>query len=186
MYQQRTAKLLLGRPWLAARYLPHIFRWLGIAPTLDPAITLTAACLGYRFRQNGTAAILSPGCPEAETRQGAVVQRTFRAWIPLLGAERTGQLLRLVAGQYTRKQQMHFLQQLKRTLYHVIQAHALSYLHTRVNLQLLPGGVSWAWVCLVSCLCVLLAALGQLDGLCKGPHSLSFAAFSSDGFACFS
>ena len=45
LYQQRTAKLLLGRPWIAARYLPHIFRWLGIAPTLDPAVTLTAACL---------------------------------------------------------------------------------------------------------------------------------------------
>ena len=37
LYQQRTAKLLLGRPWIAARYLPHVFRWLGIAPTLDPA-----------------------------------------------------------------------------------------------------------------------------------------------------
>ena len=34
--------------------------------------------------------------------------------------------------------------------------------------------------------CFLLAALGQLDGLRKGPHSLSFAAFLSDGFACFS
>ena len=44
LYQQRSAKLILGRPWLAARYLPHIFRWLGIAPALDPAVTLTAAC----------------------------------------------------------------------------------------------------------------------------------------------
>ena len=26
LYQQRSAKLILGRPWLAARYLPHIFR----------------------------------------------------------------------------------------------------------------------------------------------------------------
>ena len=42
LYQQRSAKLILGRPWLAARYLPHIFRWLGIAPALDPAVTLTA------------------------------------------------------------------------------------------------------------------------------------------------
>ena len=146
LYQQRTAKLLLGRPWIAARYLPHIFRWLGIAPTLDPAVTLTAACLGYWFRQNGTAAILPPGCPEAETRQGAVVQRIFQAWIPMLGVAKTGQLLSLIAGQYTRKQQMHFLQQLKKVLYEVIQAHALRYLHTKVNLQLLPGGVSCAWV----------------------------------------
>lgn len=43
LYQQRSSKLLLGRPWLVGRYLPHIFRWLGIAPALDPAITLTAA-----------------------------------------------------------------------------------------------------------------------------------------------
>ena len=42
------------------------------------------------------------------------------------------------------------------------------------------------WFCLVSCFRVLFTALGQLDGLRKGPHSLSFAAFSSDGFACFS
>ena len=46
------------------------------------------------------------------------------------------------------------------------------------------GGL-YFWFCLVSCFCVLFAALGQLDGLRKGPHSLSFAAFSSDGFACF-
>lgn len=146
LYQQRTAKLLLGRTWLAARYLPHIFRWLGIAPTLDPAIALTAACLGYWLRQNGSAAILSPGYPDAETRQGAVVQQVFRAWIPLLGAEKTGHLLRLVAGQYTRKQHMQFLRQLKQVLYQAIQTHALSYLHSRVNLQLLPGGVSWSWL----------------------------------------
>ena len=50
-YQQRSAKLILGRPWLAARYLPHVFRWLGIAPALDPAVTLTSACLGYWPRQ---------------------------------------------------------------------------------------------------------------------------------------
>ena len=61
LYQQRSAKLILGRPWLAARYLPHIFRWLGIAPALDPAVTLTAACLGYWLRQNGSTAFLSPG-----------------------------------------------------------------------------------------------------------------------------
>ena len=30
------------------------------------------------------------------------------------------------------------------------------------------------------------AAIGQLNGLRKGPHLLSFVAFSSDGFACFS
>ena len=45
LYQQRSAKLILGRVWLAARYLHHIFRWLRIAPALDPAITLTNACL---------------------------------------------------------------------------------------------------------------------------------------------
>ena len=146
LYQQRTAKLLLGRPWIAARYLPHIFRWLGIAPTLDPAVTLTAACLGYWLRQNGTAAILPPGCPEAETRQGAVVQRIFQSWIPMLGVAKTGQLLNIIAGQCTRKQHMHFLQQLKKTLYEAIQAHALRYLHAKVNRQLLPGGVSWIWV----------------------------------------
>ena len=85
LYQQRSAKLILGRPWLAARYLPHIFRWLGIAPALDPAVTLTSACLGYWLRQNGSTAFLSPGYPDVETRQGAVVQRIFRAWTPYLG-----------------------------------------------------------------------------------------------------
>ena len=146
LYQQRTAKLLLGRPWITARYLPHIFRWLGIAPTLDPAITLTAACLGYWLRQNGTTAILPPGCPEAETRQGAVVQRVFQSWIPMLGVAKTGQLLNIIAGQCTRRHHTHFLLQLKKSLYEAIQVHALRYLHTKVNQQLLPGGVSWTWV----------------------------------------
>ena len=51
---------------------------LCIAPALDPAVTLTAACLGYWLRQNGSTAFLSPGYPDVETRQGAVVQRIFR------------------------------------------------------------------------------------------------------------
>ena len=146
LYQQRTAKLLLGRPWITARYLPHIFRWLGIAPTLDPAITLTAACLGYWLRQSGSAAILPPGCPEEETRQGAVVQRIFQSWVPMLGVDKTGQLLNTIAGQCTRAHHRHFLMQLKKALYEAIQVHALRYLHAKVNQQLLPGGVSWSWV----------------------------------------
>ena len=36
LYQQRSSKLLLGRPWLAGRHLPHIFRWVGIAPAWTP------------------------------------------------------------------------------------------------------------------------------------------------------
>ena len=146
LYQQRSAKLILGRPWLAARYLPHIFRWLGVAPALDPAVTLTAACLGYWLRQNGSTAFLSPGYPDVGTRQGAVVQRIFRTWIPLLGLDTVGNLLRIIAGQNTRKKHFQFLRQLKLSLYEAIQVHALQYLQSRVSLQLLPGGVSWAWL----------------------------------------
>ena len=146
LYQQRSAKLILGRVWLAARYLPHIFRWLRIAPALDPAITLTTACLGYWFRQNGSSALLSPGYSDVEMRQGAVVQQVFRSWIPLLGADKVGNLLRIVAGQYSRKLHLRFLQQLKLSLYQAIQEHALTYLRSRVSLQLLPGGVSWSWL----------------------------------------
>ena len=146
LYQQRSAKLILGRPWLAARYLPHIFRWLGIAPALDPAVTLTAACLGYWLRQNGSTAFLSPGYPDVGTRQGAVVQRIFRTWTPLLGIDTVGNLLRIFAGQNTRKKQFQFLRQLKLSLYEAIQVHALQYLQSRVSSQLLPGGVSWAWL----------------------------------------
>ena len=132
--------------WLAARYLPHIFRWLRIAPALDPAITLTNACLGYWFRQYGSSAILSPGYSDVEMRQAAVVQQVFRAWVPLLGIDKVGNLLQLVAGQYTRKSHLRFLQQLKTALYQAIQEHALTYLRSRVSQQLLPGGVSWAWL----------------------------------------
>ena len=146
LYQQRSAKLILGRPWLAARYLPHIFRWLGIAPALDPAVTLTAACLGYWLRQNGSTAFLSPGYPDVGTRQGEVVQRIFRTWIPLLGLDTVGNLLRITAGQNTRRKHFQFLRQLKLSLYEAIQVHALQYLQSRVSLQLLPGGVSWAWL----------------------------------------
>ena len=125
---------------------PHIFRWLGIAPALDPAVTLTSACLGYWLRQNGSTALLSPGYPDVETRQGAVVQRIFRAWTPLLGLDKVADLVRIVAGQYTRRQHFQFLRQLKLNLYQAIQEQALRYLQSRVSLQLLPGGVSWAWL----------------------------------------
>ena len=154
LYQQRSAKLILGRPWLAARYLPHVFRWLGIAPALDPgiapaldpAVTLTSACLGYWLRQNGPTSLLSPGYACVETRQGAVVQQIFWAWTPLLGLDKVADLLRIIAGQYTRRQHFQFLRQLKLTLYQAIQEHALQYLESRVSLQLLPGGVSWKWL----------------------------------------
>ena len=82
---------------------PTYIRWLGIAPALDPAVTLTAACLGYWLRQNGSTAFLSPGYPDVGTRQGAVVQRIFRTWTPLLGIDTVGNLLRILAGQNTRK-----------------------------------------------------------------------------------
>ena len=74
------------------------------------------------------------------------MQQVFRAWVPLLGADKVGNLLRIVAGQYSRKSHLQFLQQLKLSLYQAIQEHALTYLRSRVNLQLLPGGVSWAWL----------------------------------------
>ena len=93
-----------------------MFRWLGIAPALDPAVTLTSACLGYWLRQNGPTALLSPGYPCVETRQGAVIQQIFWAWIPLLGVDKVADLLRIVAGQYTRRQHFHFLRQLKLAL----------------------------------------------------------------------
>ena len=146
LYQQRSSKLLLGRPWLVGRYLPHIFRWLGIAPALDPAVTLTAACLGYWLRQNGPVHLLSPGDPVAETRQGAVVQQIFWAWLPLLGTDKIAALLRIIAGQYSRRQHFQFLKQLKISLYQTLLTHALQYLKSRVSEQILPGGVSWAWL----------------------------------------
>ena len=146
LYQQRSSRLLLGRPWLVGRYLPHIFRWLGIAPAIDPAVTLTAACIGYWLRQNGPVHLLSPGDPVAETRQGAVVQQIFWAWIPLLGTDKIAALLRIIAGQYTRRQHFQFLKQLKISLYQTLLTHALQYLKARVSEQILPGGVSWAWL----------------------------------------
>ena len=70
--QQRSAKLILGRPWLAAPYLPHIFRWLGIAPALDPAVTLTAACLGYWL--TGEAHFCAPSfCYVLRTKKGPLL-----------------------------------------------------------------------------------------------------------------
>ena len=55
-------------------------------------------------------------------------------------------MLRILAGQNTRKKQFQFLRQLKLSLYEAIQVHALQYLQSRVSSQLLPGGVSWAWL----------------------------------------
>ena len=81
LYQQRSAKLILGRPWLAARYLTHIFRWLGYCSRFRPGCYAHCSVFGlYWLRQNGSTAFLSPGYPDVGTRQGAVVQRIFRTW----------------------------------------------------------------------------------------------------------
>ena len=70
----------------------------------------------------------------------------FLGMAPPLGVDKVADLLRIVAGQYTRRQHFQFLRQLKLTLYQAIQEHALQYLESRVSLQLLPGGVSWKWL----------------------------------------
>ena len=67
------------------------------------------------------------------TRQGAVVQRIFRTWIPLLGLDTVGNLLRITAGQNTRQKHFQFLRQLKLSLYEAIQVHALQYLQSSLE-----------------------------------------------------
>ena len=86
------------------------------------------------------------GVPACRDKARSRSPTNFWAWTPLLGVDKVADLLRIVAGQYTRRQHFQFLRQLKLTLYQAIQEHALQYLESRVSLQLLPGGVSWKWL----------------------------------------
>ena len=112
---RESSWFLLGQLWLVCRYLPHIFWWLGVAPALDPAVTLTAACLGHIWLgQNGPTHIPSPGDPDADTQQGAVVQE-------ICFASSQG-------SKCTRHQHFRFLKQIKNAIYQAILPHALQYL----------------------------------------------------------
>ena len=48
--QSMAQKLILGRPWIQRIHLPHVFRFLKIAPLCDPAIALIRAMIGLHLR----------------------------------------------------------------------------------------------------------------------------------------
>ena len=126
---RESSWFLLGRLWLVCRYLPHIFRWLGVAPALD----LRSPSLLIAWGIFGLVRMALPIFPLRATRMQIrnKAQRCGRSASP---HRRAVSILATNTSAFWNRLNMPLI----RLFYH-IHFGILS----RVCTQLLPGSVSW-------------------------------------------
>ena len=143
-FRQMQSKLLLG--WLIAEHVPHIFRWLQIAPAADPGIEMTLAAVGYCLRRGGNVLTLTQHASCATDRHTAMVQEIWNSWQHIIPE---GQFLDLVTRllQRTTHANIHrFLKRLKSCFYDQLSQFSIQYLHDRTREAEWPGGITWDWI----------------------------------------
>ena len=82
--QGMAQKLILGRPWIRRNMLPHVFRFLKVAPLCDPGIALTLAVVGLHLRMGGAGWHLLPVARNLPGRQMRILQDIWQPWYRLL------------------------------------------------------------------------------------------------------
>ena len=151
-FRQMQSKLLLGRKWLVAEHIPHIFRWLNIAPTCDPGIEMTLAAVGYFLRRGGNVLLLLPRAQVAADRHTAMVQEIWQAWHPIVPEDTFLSLATPLIQTHGYKAVKSFLTKLKNTMYELVQEPSITYFHSRVQAAVWPGGISWDWISMIASL----------------------------------
>ena len=151
-FRQMQSKLLLGRKWLVAEHIPHIFRWLNIAPTCDPGIEMTLAAVGYFLRRGGNILLLLPGAHPATDRHTVMVQEIWKPWHPILPEDTFLSLATPLIQMGGYKAVRKFLTKLKNTMYELVQEPSITYLYSRVQAAVWPGGVNWDWLSMIASL----------------------------------
>ena len=151
-FRQMQSKLLLGRKWLVAEHIPHIFRWMGIAPTCDPGIEMTLAAVGYFLRRGGKVLLLLPGAQPAPDRHTVMVQEIWQTWHPIVPEDTFLSLATplIQTGGYNAVKK--FLTKLKSTMYELVQEPSITYFYSRVQNAAWPGGINWEWISMIASL----------------------------------
>ena len=140
MLRSAATELLLGRNWIRQDFLAFVFRWLKIAPLLDPGVSIMVSALGLFLRKGGLAHELYEEYPPAVNRQTHEVRVLCQAWARIIG---DGALTRALASQGSIKQRVHAVK--KCILEHMTQL-ASQYIRNKVLTSGWTGGIGWKWL----------------------------------------
>ena len=145
-FRQMQSKLLLGRKWLIAEHVPHIFRWLQIAPAADPGVEMTLAAVGYFLRRGGNVLTLTPHASCAADRHTVMVQDIWNSWQNIIPEGQFLDLVTRLLQRNTHANTHRFLKQLKSCFYDQLSQFSVQYLHDRTREAEWPGGITWDWI----------------------------------------
>ena len=140
MLRSAAAELLLGRNWIRQDFLAFVFRWLRIAPLLDPGVSILVSALGLFLRKGGLAHELYEEHPPAVNRQTHEVRVLCQAWARIIGDE---VLTRALSSRGSIKQRVHAVK--KCILEHMMQL-ASQYIRNKVLISGWTGGIGWKWL----------------------------------------
>ena len=145
-FRQMQSKLLLGRKWLIAEHVPHIFRWLQIAPAADPGIEMTLAAVGYFLRRGGNILTLTQHASCATDRHTAMVQDIWNSWQHVIPEGQFLDLITCLLQRNTHANIHRFLKRLESCFYDQLSQFSIQYLHDRTREAEWPGGITWDWI----------------------------------------
>ena len=85
MLRSAAADLLLGRSWLRHDMLAYVFRWLKVAPLLDPGLSILVYALGLFLRKSEHPHELFAENPVPENRHSHEVETLWQSWVAVVG-----------------------------------------------------------------------------------------------------
>ena len=140
MLRSAATELLLGRNWIRQDFLAFVFRWLKIAPLLDPGVSILVSALGLFLRKGGLVHELYNEHPPAVNRQTHEVRVLCQAWASIIGDV---VLTRALSSRGSIKQRVHAVK--KCIIDHMTQL-ASQYIRNKILTSGWTGGIGWRWL----------------------------------------
>ena len=108
--------------------------------------------LRYFLRRGGNILLLLPGAHPATDRHTVMVQEIWQPWHPIVPEDTFLSLATPLIQMGGYKAVKKFLTKLKNTMYELVQEPSITYLYTRVQAAVWPGGVNWDWMSMIASL----------------------------------
>ena len=146
--RQSAVKYILRRHWLEAEIMPYVFRLVGIAPLMDPALAATVAALGLYLREGNTVEDLvnyTSFPTHCNLRQRSIVLDLLRMWEPYVKFESLVRVLTEKAGGPRKK-----LDRVKEHIISSMKIIARTRLIKKIREEGWTRGISPEWVEIVS------------------------------------
>ena len=142
--RQSAVKYILRRHWLEAEMMPYVFRLVGIAPLMDPALAATVAALGLYLREGNTVEDLvnyTSFPTHCNLRQRSIVLDLLRMWEPYVKFESLVRVLTEKAGGPRKK-----LDRVKEHIIYSMKIIARTRLIKKIREEGWTRGISPEWV----------------------------------------